>query len=133
MYEAISSAPEQAELDAAWASCMTDAGHPGFHVPLDAENSALSAREAIRERTYAALPSLPTDAQRQAAEDSTDDELADLLPVEIDLAVADLTCREDVAYAATQEQIGIDIQQEFYDAHRDELDAWVEAFREARG
>lgn len=132
MYGALSTAPEQAELDAAWAQCMTEAGYPDFDVRVDAEDSALGAREATRERAYATVPPLPTDAQRRAAEESTTGELADLLPQEIELAVADITCRQDVAYTETQQQISIDAQQEFYDAHKAELDAWIEAYQEAQ-
>jgi len=61
MYGALSTAPEQAELDAAWAQCMAEAGYPDLDVRVDAEDSARGAREAIRERAYATVPPLATD------------------------------------------------------------------------
>src|SRR5665648_709717 len=43
---------------------------------------------------------------------------------EIATALADLTCRDDVAYDVEQQQITSEYQQRFYQVHRVELEAW---------
>src|SRR5665648_386936 len=51
--------------------------------------------------------------------------VAPITAEEIETAVADFTCRDEVKYTETQTDINIEYQQEFYDAHKAELEAWV--------
>ena len=56
-----------------------------------------------------------------------------ITPIEIELAVADFDCREEVDYDKVQLEVTADAQQQFYDAHKDELEAWREGALAARG
>jgi hypothetical protein len=55
------------------------------------------------------------------------DELAAFTKKEIAQAVADFGCQEKVEYSKTQMEIDHELQQEFVDAHRDDLEAWASA------
>jgi len=52
---------------------------------------------------------------------------AELAAAEVALATADWDCREESDYDAVWREVRSRLQQEYVDAHRDELDAWVEA------
>ena len=48
-------------------------------------------------------------------------------------AVADFDCRDEVDYDKIQLEVNSEYQQEFYDAHKDELEAWRDAAVAAEG
>ncbi len=54
----------------------------------------------------------------------------DMAPFEVELAVADLTCREEVGYGEVLARVSAEVQAEFVAEHRAELDAWLAAVRE---
>ena len=89
--------------DAAWSACMAEAGHD-VATPDEAELQASAAVTFI-----------------------TDD--PEVQEAEIALAVADLTCRDSTGYTETTRAAWHTLQQEFVDAHRDQLEALVAAHR----
>lgn len=104
-----------------WSECMADAGHPGYASPPDAEQAAWDAWMAFNDG-IAADPTLGVvddDGGGPAGE-------AGLAAQEASLATADWDCRAaadyDSAWGAARDRL----QQEYVDAHRTELDAWVE-------
>ena len=115
MYSSLESSPELAAVDAEWAECMADAGYPGYSTQMDAMDD-ISARS---EELYSAT-----------TEDSPEPDAAaleELQQVEIDTALADHRCKEDVEYDETYQEVSLEAEEAFVEAHRAELDAWVES------
>jgi len=123
--------PRVAELDAAWAACMADAGYPGLAEVGDAEAAVRDELTALRAQAWSALPAEPTQTDVAAAEQSAQDATDRLAEREIATALADLTCRDDVAYDVEQQRITSEYQQRFYQVHRVELEAWVASSADA--
>ena len=109
-YSSLQTAPELADLNAAWSSCMTEAGHPGFAVQYDAQSSVDAEVNAFRE------------ASDEPIEDS-DPELETLGEKEIALALADLDCREKTDYRAEQKKVQDELERRFIADHEAELNA----------
>lgn len=105
---------------AEWSECMSDAGHPGYAAPPDAEEAAWAAWLALNEG-IAADPALGT-----AGPDGGIAGEGDLATREASLATADFDCRIEAEYDAVWQEARDRLQQEYVDAHRAELDAWVE-------
>lgn len=102
--------PRLAEIDAAWASCMRDAGY-------DDDSPHAAELRIIDEVTAAygagsALTPAQTD-ERAAAERA--------------LALADQDCRDATDWTARRRAVEHELQQEYVDAHRADLDALVRA------
>ena len=99
-----------ADVDAAWASCMADAGF--------ADRSPRAAQERFLQEQLAAFvdgggpePSVVTAG---AAEERR-------------VAVADLECREATDWTARHRAVELEVQQEYVDAHLADLEALVDA------
>ncbi|TDX79501.1 hypothetical protein EDF35_2742 [Rathayibacter sp. PhB151] len=110
-YADLQSVPELADLDAAWSSCLSDAGYPGFATPYDAVNSISDKLTAVY------------DAAGDQVVEPTDPKLVALKDEEIELALADLDCREKTDYTAVHKKVQDALEQQFIDDHRAELDA----------
>ena len=133
MWEGIMSDPRLTELNALWATCMSEAGHPGFASVDDAQNSIYDQLNGVWDTAYADIPPDAGEGEWAAAQSRVDDLMAAITPLEIELAVADFDCREEVDYVKVQQDVNAELQQRFYDAHKDELEAWREAALAARG
>lgn len=106
---------------AEWSECMADAGHPGYAAPPDAEQAAWDAWIAFND-AIAADPELGVvdpDGGGPVGETA-------LAAQEASLATADWDCRAAADYDAVWSAARDRLQQEYVDAHRAELDAWVE-------
>ncbi len=128
--------PRLAEAREGWSTCMASAGYPGYADPGD------PMRE-ISDRSTQIWEQVGTGVQLDL---STDDYLTDpaylaqqaelarleaeVAPLEIALAVADATCRVEVDYDRRHAQTRLALQEEFYEAHRVDLDAWLAAAQE---
>ncbi|WP_123732933.1 hypothetical protein [Rathayibacter sp. PhB152] len=110
-YTDLQSVPELADLDAAWSSCLSDAGYPGFATPYDAVNSISDKLTAVY------------DAAGDQVVEPTDPKLVAVKDEEIELALADLDCREKTDYTAVHKKVQDALEQRFIDDHRAELDA----------
>lgn len=117
-YTNMASAPELADIDAEWAACMDDAGYPGFTVQADAQNSISEELNAFYEN------------QTEWVED--DPELAKLGEKEIELALADLDCREKTDFRAEYTKITFALEEQFIEDNKAELDALKAAAEQAR-
>ncbi len=135
MWRSVEEDPRLAELHAEWASCMADAGYDGLAVPMDAENLIYDKTNAIYDEVFAAAPldENSTEEDFQAQQDEIEARLAEITEEEITTAVADYTCREEVDLTRTQAEISVERQQEFYDDHKTELEAWRDAMAQAQG
>ncbi|AEE45284.1 hypothetical protein [Cellulomonas fimi] len=101
----LAASPEGAEAVAAWAACATAAG-------LEAATPA-AARQLVVDAQASGMPR---------------DELQHL---EVEVAVADLTCRESSGFTAVERRLQDAHDQAFVDAHVAELDALVERWGDA--
>ncbi|GAA1113911.1 hypothetical protein [Arthrobacter flavus] len=109
-YEDMMSSPELADVDAAWSSCMADAGQPGFSAQMDAQNSINDQMNSLYENTAETGP----------------DEVAmtELGEKEIDLALVDLDCRDKTDYQEKLQDVQFAQEQQFVDDHKTELEAF---------
>lgn len=129
MWQAVQDDPRMAEVNARWAACMADAGYAGLAMPADAENVVIEKANAVYDEAYAGrqLDETSTEEDVAAVEAAVRERLAEITDEEIRTAVADHTCRDEVDLPRTQAEVGVRHQQEFYDAHEAELEAWREA------
>jgi len=114
-YEGMASWPGMAELDEAWAACMDAAGHGGHTTQSDAQMSVFDDLNAIYEANTSADGAM-TGEPDQAALDALAEE-------EVELALADLDCREETDYSDRSAEITREVEQQFVDDHKAELDA----------
>lgn len=106
---------------AEWSECMADAGHPGYAAPPDAEQAAWDAWIAFNDG-IAADPTLglvDPDGGGPVGERA-------LAAHEASLATADWDCRAAADYDTVWSDARDRLQQDYVDANRAELDAWVE-------
>lgn len=129
MYEAVSADPRLSDVNAAWASCMADAGFAGLAAVGDGETSIYDEVSTVQEAAYTDLDPNVEMTEEVSASMAADlkEQLAEITPREIKTAVADFTCRADVGYDKVQQTVSFELQQTFVDAHKADLDAWVEA------
>lgn len=102
--------PRLAEVDAAWASCMRDAGYD--------DDSPHAAEQRVIDEVTAAYGSGSALTTAQ-----TDERAAD----ERRLALADQDCRDATDWTTRRRAVEHELQQEYVDAHRADLDALVAA------
>lgn len=107
--EALATDTRFAEVDAAWASCMADAGHT-YADPA-------AAQQQLMDELQAEIADGVLDA----------DVAAERAPEEIRIAVADLDCQEATGWRERHRDIEIELQQEYVDAHRADLGALAAA------
>ena len=127
MWEAINEDDRVTEANAEWASCMADAGQGDVTKVGDGEELINELVMPIWDEVYAEIPPDATDEDWRAADAEIKRRMGEFTEQEIELAVADYTCREDVGYDDLLLEINLDHQQRFYDEHKDELERWVES------
>lgn len=139
LWEQIATDPRVKELDAAWASCMADAGYGGYAEPsaiMEPLHDEWRGIQGWDDPEYQALQEgwdweAEPDGPADPAVDP--DEVRAFTEREIATAVADVRCQEEVGHVAGYEEVSHELQQEFVDRHAAELDAWAEAKSAARG
>lgn len=104
-----------ADLNREWADCMADAGHDGFTSPNAVQNALYEEYDQL---------------QMPDGEDGEWQELGEadkkkFQEREIELALADRSCKQKVGYEDGVMKIQFDLEQKFVDAHKAELDALV--------
>ncbi len=137
-WETVQADPQIAELHAAWGSCMADAGFDGMTnvnestQPLYDEWNQLQGWEdpdyqALLETwDWEAEPDGPPQPEADA------DAVAAFTKKEIETAVADFDCQQEVDFQAESQRIDHELQQQFVDQHEAELEAWASAAESAR-
>lgn len=125
----VDSDPRFVKLDEQWSACMENGGEPGFARQRDASQSISEALRQLMQPTG--------DTGADTAQSSTevtpqnDPAAASLQEREIDLALIDLSCREETDYYSQRDDIVRQIEQEFVDANKQELDAMKRAAEQA--
>jgi hypothetical protein len=117
--------PAAAELNLAWSFCMADAGYPGYD--SQSEPSARFFEEYV-------APIVNTwDFEANHGGPETSEEYQALATKEIDLALADLDCREETDFTNRMRAISFAAQQRFVDDHHGELEAFKAAVEQNQG
>ncbi|PWD50358.1 hypothetical protein C8046_06510 [Serinibacter arcticus] len=122
LYTSMQEDPRLDEINTAWAECMADAGHPDHANPQ-------AAMESIYELSNAQWEEHADDPEYMGP---TGAELEELKATEIELATADYTCQEETDYADEQLRLQFEIEQEFVDENKAELEAFAEAMAGAQ-
>ncbi|MGY1650625.1 hypothetical protein [Geodermatophilus sp. SYSU D01119] len=120
LYTSTATWPGMADLDREWAECMDAAGHGGHVTQADAQNSVHDELNAIYEDVAVSEDGTSTGEPDQAALDA-------LAEREVELALADLGCREETDYRDRSTEITHEVEEQFIEDHRAELDALVAA------
>ncbi|WP_053388017.1 hypothetical protein [Leucobacter japonicus] len=106
--------PEVAELDQQWASCMADRG-------VDEFTSPNTAAQEVSEESNALYSGGGEDEYSEPDQEQLDA----FKKREIEVAVADATCKKQVEYDRKLQKLTFAAEQDFIDEHRAELDALV--------
>lgn len=117
LYEDAAADPAMVALDAEWAACMADAGFTGFTRQPEAAESIYEEQNSLYESSGAEGEYVEPDPAV----------LAELEEQELETAVADARCREEVDYRAQEQEIRFALEQDFVDTHEAELEALVAA------
>lgn len=125
MWQSIATHEKVVAVEADWASCMADAGHPDLAKVGDGEQQIYELVEPIWNDAYSDMPMDATDEDYAAVEKSIQEQLAAITPQEIETATADFTCREQVGYDKKYNEANLELQQQFYDTHKAELEQWL--------
>lgn len=108
-YTSMQSSSDFADIDAAWADCMADAGQTGFATQSDAQNSLSEELNAYYEKQTEWIENDPA--------------LDELAEREVALALVDLDCREKVDYAKKRLAVTFELEEKFVADHKAELEA----------
>ncbi|WP_054683785.1 hypothetical protein [Microbacterium sp. No. 7] len=136
MWSDIENDPRIVELDAEWAACMADAGHSGFTKQFDAQQSIYDEMNKFWEEGGPQWDdSLTEEENAKIFEDfnkEIEKQMEPLAEKEVELALADLECREKTDYRGEQMKIQFAIEEQFIADHKTELEAF-KAAAEQRG
>ena len=123
LYQDMATSPAMAELDDEWSACMDAAGHGGFATRSDAETAIYDELNALHENAPIAADGTSTGPD-EAALDALGEK-------EVEQALADLDCREETDYTDRSAEITRELEQQFVDDHKTELDALKAAAEQA--
>jgi hypothetical protein len=113
--------PRTLTLNASWSLCLAETGYPGWNSPAGLRPVLLAAWE----KDYLVSPETLVAWDWVSAPDGPPViEAADFVLSEIALAVADWDCRNSLGYDAALQAINLDLQQQFVDKHRSDLELW---------
>lgn len=133
LYSTTTESAEMSELNAAWSSCMADAGYAGFTNQEDAQNSLYEELNAFWEEQSAEQADWTEEDWNnydQDADEAYQAVEASVAEKEIDMALADLDCREETDYREKSLQIQFDLEEQFIQDHKAELDAYKAALEQ---
>jgi hypothetical protein len=115
LWEKLQKSPTVVKAEAAWSSCMADAGYADFKKKEDAMTSVNEASNAYYESLNPAETTTPVEPDPA--------KLAELREKEIEVALADFTCAEETDYQDTVLKAQFDLEKQFIADHKAELDA----------
>jgi hypothetical protein len=142
LYETTQDAPEMSDLNAEWASCMADAGHTGYTAQMDAANFFYEEQNKFYEEQNALYEEFDwenaseeelaeMDAKAAEMDPSTSPEWEALAEQEIQVALADLECRDKTDFLAQSLQIQFDLEEQFIADNKADLEALQAAAEQA--
>jgi hypothetical protein len=116
VWEDLEKDPAVKTLNAEWASCMADAGYADFSVKNDAVQAVVDESNALYENAETG----PSDEDIKAARDH-----------ELEIALADFTCSEEVNYNDVQLKAQFELEEQFISDHKAELDAFIADYEQS--
>lgn len=131
LWERVDDDPRVRAAAATWAGCMADAGFPGHEWPDDPEAEVVERLGALTTGAVdpagetVGLPALDDAAERdpQAVEELRD--------FELEIAAADHACIGP--FADVRYDVQVEVEQDFVDEHRDQLEAYRDAMAAVTG
>ena len=127
----ISNDPRTVAAEDAWVECMAAAGHPGFDVVAEAQTAVMDRWVALEEDA-AGSGSASDEAGPISPGDIDEADFQEMKEYERDVAVADHECQQD-GYAEIRQDITIDLETQFVEEHRQELEQYRDVLVEAGG
>lgn len=121
IYTDVEEDPRTIAAQAAWADCMADEGYTDFSAPVEAADSLSSASNAL-------FSDMGTAGGYVSP---THEQLAEFRELEVALAFADYTCREQIGWQATWNTVAFELEATFVIDHKAEIDEFVAAYHEA--
>ena len=124
LWESTQSDERLVQVNADWAACMGEAGHPGFTLQQDAMQDVSTRWSELNGwpepgeemETATELTAEPTRPPAEAVSKFQAEEIA--------LAVADFDCQEKVGYQKLFETVRIEAESQFVQDHRAELERY---------
>lgn len=130
LWSSTQDSPEFKELNAAWASCMADAGEPGFKAQQDASTSISDEQSKIYEAAYGD-GSTPVDPET-VEDPNKSPEMKKLGEREIELALKDLECRKETSYQEKSLKIQFAQEEKFIADNKADLEAFKAAAEQSK-
>jgi hypothetical protein len=112
LYTDMQTSPEMKKLDAEWASCMADAGYTDYKTKQEAIQDVIDKSNAMWEGDNAETG--PTEEQQ-----------AEQREYEIEIALADFKCADAMDYTDKSTAIQFELEEQFIEDNKSELDAIV--------
>lgn len=111
LYEKAMASPDVVAAERAWSDCLADAGYPGYE---HHDDPSASFNDRMNELSG-----------EDGADKPDETKLKALQAEEIATATADWHCSDETGYTTTRDRVQRRLEQEFVDAHEEELDALV--------
>lgn len=125
MYSQFYDGTTQTEPDKKWAACMSEAGYADFTLQSDAMNSISEKLNVLWEEAPGMDdPSADPEDFQDPAESEEGKAIA---AEEIEVALADLECREKTDYTNAQMRLQFEAEEKFIAEHKAELEAYKAA------
>lgn len=119
MWEKMQDDPAVVKLDKDWAACMADAGYSDMKKKQDAMDLVMNAQNAAYEEAMA------NGEDPEQYMGPSEEQVAEMRDTEIEIALADFRCSEEVNYTDAMLEIQFEAEREFIKEHKAELDAIV--------
>ncbi len=125
--ERIGNDPRIGEAEQGWSDCMAEEGHGEFSTPDEPAQQVMDRWSNMQDGGQSGGPA---DDQTVTAQPGSADvdpaELEKLQQYEIDVATADHGCQQG-GYQEAYDEVSNELEQEFVDQHRDELERYRDA------
>src|SRR5665647_3148446 len=125
MWTDVEEDPRVGEALTGWGSCMATAGYPDLAQLVDAENLVNELWNRFNAANGNRIDLSLGETEYDAVKASIPEELAELQAKEIAVAVADVTCRDEVGYTRIRREVETEYEQAIVDTYRADLEAWA--------
>lgn len=130
IYEQTERDPKALEAHSDWSECLADAGFPEFSTPMEAEDSIWDEYQAIWDRADELIDWESVDWDDEDVQDPygaliDGAEMAELREREVELAVADHSCREERNLESRLLSVQFEYEEEFLEEHQAQIDAML--------
>lgn len=132
LYTSTQQSEEMVALDEKWSSCMADAGFAGYTTQADPANELSEKQTAFWDEQNAAYEEIDWETATEEeiaaldaqSDPSTTPEWKELAEQEIEIALADLECREKTDYRDESMRIQFALEEQFIADNKADLEAY---------